>query len=304
VADELFERRPQSLVVTLLGAYVYPDDRPVWSGGLVRLLGELGFSEGAARVALARLTRRELLERRREGRLVHYLITRRTAALLGEGERRIFALGREIRAPAKWTLVWHAIPEEGRLERARLSRRLRFLGFGSPQDGLWLAPHDRRREVAALLDELGVAGHATVLIARSARSAAAEPLVARAWDAAGLAARYRAFVEAFARYERDGLGEPDAFLVRTRLAHAFRQFPSLDPELPDDVASTDGQRDRAVALFHALYESLAVPAQRHFDAATALNAAERVLSPRRATTARGRRRASPSRTAPPRPAPR
>ena len=29
----LVERRPQSLVITLLGAYVYPDDRLVWSGG-------------------------------------------------------------------------------------------------------------------------------------------------------------------------------------------------------------------------------------------------------------------------------
>jgi phenylacetic acid degradation operon negative regulatory protein len=275
VTDELFERRPQSLVVTLLGAYVYPDDRPIWSGGLVRLLGELGFSAGAARVALARLTRRELLERRREGRLVHYLMTPRTAALLREGERRIFALGREIRAPAKWTLVWHAIPEEGRVERAGLSRRLRFLGFGSPQDGLWLAPHDRRHEAATLLDELGVAGHATVLVARPADAAAVEPLVARAWDAAGLAARYRAFVEAFARYERDGLGERDAFLVRTRLAHTFRQFPSLDPELPDDVAPMDGHRDRAVNLFHTLYESLAPLAQRYFDAAAASARARR-----------------------------
>ena len=46
----LVERRPQSLVITLLGAYVYPDDRLVWSGGLVQLLGELGFSPGAARI--------------------------------------------------------------------------------------------------------------------------------------------------------------------------------------------------------------------------------------------------------------
>ncbi|HEX2110257.1 MAG TPA: PaaX family transcriptional regulator C-terminal domain-containing protein [Gaiellaceae bacterium] len=266
--DALVERRPQSLVVTLLGAYVYPDDRPVWSGGLVRLLGELGFSAGAARVALARLTRRELLERTRDGRLVYYRMTPRTAALLHEGERRIFALGRAIRAPAVWTLVWHAIPDEHRVQRARLSRRLRFLGFGSPQDGLWLAPHDRRREVGNLLDELGVTSHATVLVARPAGSAAVEPLVARAWDAAGLAARYRAFVEAFARYEDDGLADREAFLVRTRLAHAFRQFPSLDPELPDEVAPTNGHRERAVAIFHALYGSLAPPAQRHFDAAT------------------------------------
>jgi phenylacetic acid degradation operon negative regulatory protein len=263
VTDGLFERRPQSLVVTLLGAYVYPDDRPVWSGGLVRLLGELGFSAGAARVALARLARRDLLSRLRDGRLVHYRMTPRTAALLAEGERRIFALGRDVHTPEVWTLLWHAIPEERRVERARLSRRLRFLGFGSPQDGMWIAPHDREPELAALLGELGVGEHSAVLLARS--TSAIDPLVARAWNTTELGNRYRAFVEAFGRYDGDGLGDKDAFLVRTRLAHAFRQFPSLDPELPE----ADGQRDRAVALFHTLYESLAPAAQRHFDAASA-----------------------------------
>jgi phenylacetic acid degradation operon negative regulatory protein len=269
VTDGLFERRPQSLVITLLGAYVYPDDRPVWSGGLVALLGELGFSAGSARVALARLTRRDLLARLRDGRLVHYRLTTRTTALLEEGERRIFTLGRDLRAPEVWTVLWHAIPEERRLERARLSRRLRFVGFGSPQDGVWIAPHDREGELGVLLEELGVAGHAAVLVGRPARAVDVEPLVARAWDRTELAARYGAFVEAFGRYARDGLGDRDAFLVRTRLAHAFRQFPSVDPELPENVVPTDGHRDRAVALFHMLYESLAPAAQRHFDAVTA-----------------------------------
>ena len=53
--------------VTLLGTYVRPFGDRVWSGGLVVLLGELGFSEGAARVALTRLVRRGLIERSRAG---------------------------------------------------------------------------------------------------------------------------------------------------------------------------------------------------------------------------------------------
>ncbi len=31
------------------------------------------------------------------------------------------------------------------LERQRLALRLRFLGFGSLQDGVWISPRDRRR---------------------------------------------------------------------------------------------------------------------------------------------------------------
>jgi phenylacetic acid degradation operon negative regulatory protein len=271
-AAALVERRPQSLVITLLGAYVYPDDRAVWSGGLVRLLGELGFSTGAARVALGRLTRRGLLTRVRDGRLVHYRLTPRAVAVLDEGERRIFSLGQDLRAADEWTMLWHALPDERRLERGRLARRLRFLGFGSVQDGVWISPHDREREVAGLLEELGLLGHAAVLLGRPASRTDFEAFVARAWDVDELTQRYRAFVTAFERHapaERNGLGDRQAFLVRTRLVHAFRQFPFLDPGLPDELLPTDGYRERAVGLFDALYGSLAEPAQRHFDAATA-----------------------------------
>jgi phenylacetic acid degradation operon negative regulatory protein len=271
-AAALVERRPQSLVITLLGAYVYPGDRPVWSGGLVRLLNELGFSAGAARTALARLTRRELLARVRDGRLVHYRLTPRAASLLDEGDRRIFSLGRDAPTADEWTILWHAVPDERRLERGRLARRLRFLGFGSIQDGVWISPHDREQEVVALLEELGLLGHATVLVGRAAGLTDLEALVSRAWDVDELTKRYRAFELAFERHRRaarDRLDDREAFLVRTRLVHAFRQFPSVDPGLPDTLVPTNGHRARAVALFHDLYAALAESAQRHFDEATA-----------------------------------
>jgi phenylacetic acid degradation operon negative regulatory protein len=271
VTDEHLKRRPQSLVITLLGSYVHPEERTVWSGGLVKLLAELGYSAGAARVALVRLTRRGLLERLRDGRLVHYRLTGRAAALLDEGDQRIFSLGRDARPAEAWTFLWHAVPEEQRLERGRLARRLRFLGFGSVQDGVWVSPHDREREATALLGELGLARHAAVLVGRPASGSDFAALVARAWDVEQLTERYRAFVSAFGRYagvRRNGLGDPDAFLVRTRLVHDFREFPFLDPGLPEDVVPTHGQRARAVDLFHELYGSLAQPAHRHFDATT------------------------------------
>jgi phenylacetic acid degradation operon negative regulatory protein len=270
-AAPLFERRPQSLVITLLGAYVHPEDRTVWSGGLVSLLGEFGFSAGAARVALTRLTHRDLLARVRDGRLVHYRLTPRVAALLDEGDRRIFSLGREVRVADVWTILWHAIPEERRLERGRLTRRLRFLGFGSVQDGVWISPHDREPEVTALLKELRIVGHAALLVGRPTGHVDFEAFAARAWDVDELRKRYRAFVVAFGRHAtraRDGLDDREAFLVRTRLVHAFRQFPFLDPGLSDELVPTNGQRARAVALFHDLYGSLAEAAQRHFDATT------------------------------------
>ena len=109
--------QPQDLVITLLGAYVRPFGRTVWSGGLVMLLREFGFSDGAARAALTRLVRRKLIERVRSGRLVHYRLTPRCERLLIEGDGRIFTFGHLPADAGPWTMLWHQIPEDRRLER-------------------------------------------------------------------------------------------------------------------------------------------------------------------------------------------
>jgi phenylacetic acid degradation operon negative regulatory protein len=263
---------PQGLVLTLFGAYVTPrQDRMVWSGGLVRLLAEFGFSSGAARIALARMVHRGLLARHRAGRLVSYTLTARAVAILAEGDRRIFSLGVAPAAPSDWTVLWQAVPEQHRQARERLVRRLRFLGFGSLQDGTWLAAHDRQREVADLLADLDVTRYAGVLLGRPSTLVDFHGVLARAWDLPGLAASYAAFVAEFDGYPpatRAALDDRAALVLRTRLVHLFRRFPALDPELPAGIADPPPARAAAVALFHDLYPALAQQAQRCFDIAT------------------------------------
>jgi phenylacetic acid degradation operon negative regulatory protein len=261
--------QPQDLVITLLGTYVRPFARTVWSGGLVVLLGEFGFSDGAARAALTRLVRRELIARVRSGRLVHYRLTPRCERLLIEGDGRIFALGRLPAGAGPWTVLWHQIPEERRIERTRLGRRLRFLGFGSVQDSVWVAPQDHSSEVADLLVELGVAGWGAVFVSSVRPGPGLPALVSRAWDLTGLEERYEAFCSEFSRYASISLGDRDAFMVRTRLIHTFRAFAQIDPELPDELSPVSDARTRAAEIFDVLYTGLAAPSQRHFDAVTA-----------------------------------
>ena len=260
--------QPQDLVITLLGTYVRPSGQPVWSGGLVELLSEFGFSEGAARVALTRLVRRGLLSRERAGRRVHYCVTERCERVLAEGDGRIFGLGHPRPAGDGWTILWHQLPESRRLQHSRLARRLRFLGFGSVQDGVWISPHDHVEEVRRLLDELGVSSLASVFVA--VPGTGVEALVARAWDLSGLAERYESFCGEFSRYVRPRgevtrMSDLGAFVVRTRAMHLFRGFPALDPELPEELAPLGRARGRAVEIFEALFEGLREPAQRHFD---------------------------------------
>src|SRR2546430_3570324 len=261
-----FEPAPQDLVLTLLGAHVTPRERGcVWSGGLVRLLGEFGFAPGASRVALGRLVARDLLDPLRDGRLVHYTLTPRTISVLAQGDRRIFTLG-SARRPAKWTVLWHAIPESRRTARTRLVRRLRFLGFGSMQDGTWIAPHDRERDVAELVAELKVAEYVGVLLGRPSTVVDFAACATRIWDVAEISARYRVFVSEFRR--RTARDDRQALLLRTRLVHTYREFPFLDPELPEDLLPAPAHRAEAVRLFHDLYPALAPGAPRYFDQVT------------------------------------
>lgn len=260
--SESATQAPQDLVLSILGAHLRPRaTAAVWSGGLVSVLGGFGFTAGASRVALTRLVNAGLLARTREGRLVHYTLTERAQAVLAEGDERIFSLGADRAGPATWTVLWHAIPEDRRDARARLVRRLRFLGFGQVQDGAWLAAHDRAAQVTALCADLGVGRHTGVLVGAPVPDFTG--FARRVWDLDALAERYRAFVADFADARADT--DADAFHLRVRLVHAFRQFALLDPELPADLVPPPPDRAAAVRLFHHRYPALETPARRHFD---------------------------------------
>jgi phenylacetic acid degradation operon negative regulatory protein len=274
------EVQPQDLVVTMLGSYVNHQRRTVWSGGFVTLLGDFGFSSGAARIALGRLVNRGFIERTRQGRLVFYTLSARGRKLLDEGDRRIFSLGKAPATTEQWTILWHTIPEELRLERGRLARRLRFLGFGTLQDGTWISPHDREREVVKVVDDLDVARYVGVLVGRPALTLDFGKFVSRIWPMDDLSERYRHYVQTFGRYAKGkrgpSLSDREAFLVRMQAVHTFRKFPADDPDLPEDFMSEPRFRAEAIQVFTTVFERLAEPADRYFSA---------VMEPKRSRSA-------------------
>lgn len=253
--------------MTILGGHAR-GDRLVWSGGLVETLAEFGFSPGASRIALGRLVRRGWLARVREGRFIHYRLTDAGERVMREGDRRIFSFGRTRPRSDTWTVVWHAIPADQGLARARLARRLRFLGFGPLQDGTWVAPHETEETIAGLLAELGVAEHCIVLTARPSRPQDLDLLVRRAWNLQDLARRYGEFTAAVPFLLEPAPGDREAFLGRTLMIDIFRQFPAEDPELPDGLMGIGEARETARDLFHRVFAELGPAAQRHFDSVT------------------------------------
>jgi phenylacetic acid degradation operon negative regulatory protein len=269
LADPPDGLQPQNLAVTMFGAYGRTSGRPTWSGGLVRLLGEFGFSVGAARVALGRLARGGLLERMKHGRQVFYAITPTLEHLLTEGDRQIFGLGVTDKWTGDWTVLWQAVPDELSLHRRKLARRLRFLGFGPVQNATWVSPHDRAEELATLLEDLGLEQYVGVIVGKPATDNALQTLIAQAWDLDELDRGYESFLHDVQHLRspqaRAELSDREAFLARTLLVHRFRRFPFDDPGLPEDLLRRRWQRHEAVEAFHELYAALEEPARRYWD---------------------------------------
>jgi phenylacetic acid degradation operon negative regulatory protein len=260
--------QPQDLGLTIFGAHVRRPGQTVWSGGMVEILESLDFTTGSARAALARLVNRDLLARTRVGRRAFYSLTNRAEALLAEGDRRIFTFGRVDPGVELWTVLWHAIPENQRVQRARFASRLRFLGFGSVQDATWVAARDREREVRLLLRQLGIEPYTSVMVGHMSPELPPIALVAQAWRLDETRLRYEAFLAEFAGLQRARararLSPAQAFRSRTLMLHRFRRFPFMDPELPRAVDEVRDLRTRAVACFDDVYAALEPAASEYF----------------------------------------
>jgi phenylacetic acid degradation operon negative regulatory protein len=267
-------RRRHNLVFTLFGTYVLPAQRRVWSGGIVQALEDFGFTTAAARIALSRLVRKGYLTRVKEGRRVYLEMSPRLERVLAEGEDRIFSFGKQEPTPGMWTLLSYSIPEDLRAERDQLRKRLTFFGFGSIHDAFWFTPRDRVDVVLKILDELQLRQYAEVFRGMPVDSEGARELVQRAWNGERLRKLYDDFTEEYSQYRNAGvrhrLSDRDAFLIRTRAVHQFRQFVELDPELPGRIVEQES-RDLALETFHDVYSSLGEIAQSYFDRITLAN---------------------------------
>jgi phenylacetic acid degradation operon negative regulatory protein len=259
--------QPQDLVLTIFGSHARRPGQRVWAGGMVDLLEGFDFTTGAARTALARLVKRDLLVRTRHGRLAFYALADRAEALLAEGDRRIFTFARTHDSPDLWTLLWHATPEDRRIVRARLSSRLRFLGFDTIQSGTWIAAHNREQEARMLVHELEIENHAVIVTGRMTALPSLPALADRTWDLERVRRLYESFLDEFAHLRGNSCQHftgREAFNTRTLLLHRFRAFPFVDPELPVPLDPVRTLRLDVLATFDDLYHGLERPADEFF----------------------------------------
>ncbi|MEY9860194.1 phenylacetic acid degradation operon negative regulatory protein [Catenulispora sp. GAS73] len=258
----------RSLLMTLLGEYVLPRERPPWTSTLVEALGTEGVEEKAARQALARTSAEGWIASERVGRRVRWTLTPEGRHLLTEGADRIFTFGRTPNTPpwdGRWLMLLVTVPETRRDLRHRLRTRLTWAGFGTPDPGIWINPNPaREQEAREVLQDLDLAHGAMSFTAAHGTIGSQQAMVTRAWNLSTLEADYEAFITTFST--TTPTTDAQAMRTQTRLVHEWRRFPFLDPRLPQELLPTDWTGTKAVEIFHARHAEWHPAAQRGWDA--------------------------------------
>ncbi|MQA07227.1 MAG: PaaX family transcriptional regulator [Pseudonocardiaceae bacterium] len=262
---EVSHTSARSLLMTLLGEFVLPRDRPVWTSTLVDVLATFDVEEKSARQALARSAAEGWLASERVGRRVRWSLTSPGRRLLTEGAQRIYEFGSTERQwDGNWLVLLVSVPETKRDLRHRLRTQLSWAGFGSPEAGVWISPDTRRElEAMSILKELGLAEEAMSFTASYGAVGSQDSMVARAWDLTELENRYEEFIDEFTALDPPN---GDAVLhAQTRLVHEWRRFPFLDPQLPSSLLPSNWSGSKAAELFHRKHVEWRPAAQQRWD---------------------------------------
>ncbi|HEX3787777.1 MAG TPA: PaaX family transcriptional regulator C-terminal domain-containing protein [Pseudonocardiaceae bacterium] len=261
---ELGDTSARSLLTTILGEYVLPDDGPVWTATLVTVLALCGVEEKSARQALARTAAEGWLSSERHGRRVCWHLTAPGRRLLVEGAERIYGFGSAHQEwDRRWLMLMVSVPESKRDLRHRLRTRLSWAGFGTPGPGVWISPHvAAEAEAKSILAELGIDRQAMSFVATYGALGQVQDMVAAAWQLTEVADRYDRFTEQFAEL-RPGSGD-EVLSAQVRLVHEWRRFPFLDPQLPTELLPVKWSGTNATELFRAKHAEWQPAARRRW----------------------------------------
>jgi phenylacetic acid degradation operon negative regulatory protein len=252
----------RSVLLTVLGEYVYPSPRGIWQETLINALVVLGYKSHAARQAVARSVTGGWLRTERRGRRSLLHLTETATSMLSAGAARIYGFGEPREWDGRWLLVVLRVPEQRREVRHQARTRLAWAGFGSLGGGVWISPHvGRQSEVRDIAQSDAVADLLTFR-AEIGELGGDRALVAEAWDLQEVGEAYRAFIAAFSRQRPASASA--LFRQQTLLVHEWRRFPFLDPDLPERLLPRSWPRARALEVFAERHAAWHEGAQDHF----------------------------------------
>lgn len=269
-SDDLAARatRPQSLIITVYGAFSRPLGGWLSVAALLELLSAVGIDDAAGRGALSRLKRRGILLAERRDSAAGYALAPGTRRTFDLGDARV--LERRTPPPDRgWVLAAFSIPEASRDVRYRLRSRLARIGFSQVSGGLWIAPRQLEADLRYVVESLGLQALVDVFTAEHTGFTDTAQSVAQWWDLAAIGDTYTAFTREYrplaaALARRRTVPSPEeAFADYTRVLTAWRPIPYVDPGLPAHYLPRTWPGLQATDVFFAVHDRLARPAMAH-----------------------------------------
>jgi phenylacetic acid degradation operon negative regulatory protein len=247
--QELGAASARSLLLTILGEFVLPSGRAVWTSTLLELLADLDVAEKAARQAIMRTADSGWIEASRVGRETRWSLTQAGTDLLREGTERIYHFAAEDRPwDGRWLVLTVGVPENNRPLRQRLRTQLGWAGLGSPTPGVWVTPQaDREAPARKVLEDLGLLAGSWSFVAAAGDIGDERSLARAAWDLDEVEQRYEDFLELVGR--RRPRTDRQALVAQIRLVQEWRRFPLLDPGLPRELLPPRWTGSRAADAF-------------------------------------------------------
>ncbi|MEU6023313.1 PaaX family transcriptional regulator C-terminal domain-containing protein [Micromonospora sp. NPDC048871] len=254
----------RSALFDLYGDHLRPRGGRAPVAALVKLLAPLGIAPPAVRTAVSRMVRQGWLEPVKMLSGPGYSITPKAARRLDEAASRIYRTGR-VTWDGRFDLLVLDAPS-ARRDRQRLAANLRYLGYGTLDEQIWVATRPGE-DVDLLLDEAGVSFE-RFSAAHAAGTPGAMGLVRRAWDLAEIGRAYEQFV-AEQRTLLTGItarsGDEEAYAARFRLVHAWRTFLFRDPQLPPALLPERWPGTAAASFFDRHAARLRPAADRYVE---------------------------------------
>lgn len=265
--------KARGVLFTLYGDYILHFGGSIWTGSLISLMEQLGFSSGAVRTALSRICQQGWLQATRDGKLSYYSLTERGQERMEEAAGRIFH-SRNDAWDGHWTLVTLNSSEGKREQRERLRREMEWLGFGRLTAATWISPNPVARIALNHLRLQGIHPGVEAFTARHIGASSRPEIVARCWDIPSINRQYEQFIAAWqprfkacrARAQRnDAMPDRECFADKTWLVHEYRKFLFVDPGLPAELLPREWAGSAAWQLFRDYYQLLADGAIRFFE---------------------------------------
>jgi phenylacetic acid degradation operon negative regulatory protein len=263
--QELGAASARSLLLTVLGEFVLPDGRPVWTATLIDLLADLDVAEKAARQAIMRTADSGWIQPSRVGRETRWSLTDAGTELLREGTERIYNFAAE--SPpwdGRWLVLTVGVPENNRALRQRLRTQLGWAGLGSPSPGVWVTPRVHREARARkVLEDLHLVAGSWSFVSTGGAIGDERSLARAAWDLDEVERRYEDFLDLVSR--RRPRTDRQALIAQVRLVQEWRRFPLLDPGLPRELLPPRWTGNRAAEIFRERHAAWAPRARAAWE---------------------------------------